>query len=168
MLYVLNQTKGVDYYHLFKILYFADLKHLSKWGTSIIPDDFHALDYGPVPTLLYDLVKNHVTDSVLQTEFKQSVKFAGNDAPNVMLPLKDVDLDYLSKSEIEALDESITENVKLTFSELLKKSHDAAWRKAFEKGKRKMSVLDMAQVADADDETLAYIKAQLELEEILS
>lgn len=168
MLFVLTQTKGIDYYHLFKILYFADLKHLSKWGTKILPDDFHALNYGPVPTLLYDLVKNNANNIKLQSVFNESVKFAGDDAPNVMLAKKKVDMDYLSKSEVEALDESIKENVNLTFAELKVKSHDMAWENAFTRGNHKMSLLDMAEVANADSDTLAYVKDQLELEEALS
>ena len=46
-LYVLQKTGGIDYYHLFKILYFAELKHLEKWGARITSDSFYALDYGP-------------------------------------------------------------------------------------------------------------------------
>ena len=33
VLYVLQKTQGVDYYHLFKILYFADRKHIAEWGS---------------------------------------------------------------------------------------------------------------------------------------
>lgn len=60
VLYVLNKTKGVDFYHFFKILYFANKAFLAKWGTRIIADDFCALEYGPVPTNLYNAVKNDI------------------------------------------------------------------------------------------------------------
>ena len=36
VLYILNKTGGTDFYHVFKILYFAEVKHLAKWGRSII------------------------------------------------------------------------------------------------------------------------------------
>lgn len=169
ILYVLNNTKGVDFYHLFKILYFAELKHLSKWGSSMLPDKFCALEYGPVPTLLYDLVKNNMKSHEIQSEFDKAVRFAGNDAPNIMLANMDANKDYLSKSEIEALDESIKENKNLTFNELKTKSHDAAWQKAFQcGGNHIISLLDMAKVANADENTLAYIQEQMDLEEVLS
>ena len=40
VLYILNKTGGIDFYHLFKILYFAERDHLAKWGDKIISDDF--------------------------------------------------------------------------------------------------------------------------------
>ena len=52
VLYILGKTGGVDFYHTFKILYFAEMKHLAKWGSGIVPDEFCALKYGPVPTNL--------------------------------------------------------------------------------------------------------------------
>ena len=57
ILYLLNVTGGMDYYHIFKILYFAEREHLAKWGHRMIADDFCALEYGPVPTHLYDAIK---------------------------------------------------------------------------------------------------------------
>ena len=37
VLYILGKTGGVDFYHAFKILYFAEMKHLAKWGSSMVP-----------------------------------------------------------------------------------------------------------------------------------
>jgi uncharacterized phage-associated protein len=56
----LKKTKGVDLYHLFKIMYFADRAHLAEWGCRITDDNYHALPHGPVPTKLYDDIKNGV------------------------------------------------------------------------------------------------------------
>ena len=43
VLFILGKTGGVDFYHTFKILYFAEMKHLAKWGNGIGPDEFCAL-----------------------------------------------------------------------------------------------------------------------------
>jgi uncharacterized phage-associated protein len=168
VLYILHKTGGLDYYHLFKILYFAELKHLAKWGHRMLPDDFHALEYGPVPTGLYDAVKG--MDKPASSSYLKSVAhFAGNDAPNVMLPEKEPDMDYISRSTAEALDESISENAGLTFHELLKKSHDEAWYEAYHhKKSHVMSTLAMSKVMGVDDATLSYIEDQLELDAALS
>jgi uncharacterized phage-associated protein len=168
VLYVLHKTGGIDFYHLFKILYFAELKHLAKWGTRMLPDQFHALEYGPVPTQLYDAVKG-MGASAHASFLKPVAHFAGADAPNVLLPNKLPDMDYISKSAEEALDESITENAGLTFNELLKKSHDEAWREAYHNKKdHVISTLAMAKVMGVDDATLSYIEDQLELDAALS
>ena len=85
VLYILEKTGGVDFYHTFKILYFAEMKHLAKWGCGLVPDDFCALKYGPVPTRLYDAVKelNH-PQMPLARDLSEAIQFAGEDAPNVL------------------------------------------------------------------------------------
>ncbi len=171
LLYILRKTGGVDYYHVFKILYFAEMKHLAKWGTRIVSDDFCALPYGPVPTRLYDAVKElgH-PHTQLAEDLADVVCFAGDDAPNVLLPKRGCDETYLSKSEIEALDASIEENAHLTFGQLKLKSHDAAWKEADKQvnGNNIISPVTMAKVMNADDAMLEYIQEQLEVDMALS
>ena len=69
VLYILNVTKGLDYYHVFKVLYFAEREHLKLWGTKILADDFVAMEYGPVPTKLYNAVKNNAHTKELSSLF---------------------------------------------------------------------------------------------------
>lgn len=167
VLYILCKTGGVDFYHAFKILYFAEMKHLAKWGTGIVPDEFCALKYGPVPTALYDAVKelNHPR-MVLSEDLSDVIQFAGEDAPNVLLPKREANLKYLSKSEIEALDHSIEENKSLTFGQLMRKSHDQAWNEAYSRvsGNNVISPVAMAKVLHADESMLEYIEEQLRIE----
>lgn len=119
VLYILNETGGIDFYHLFKIIYFAEMKHLAKWGHRILSDPLCAMDYGPVPTMLYDAVKGtNARGTVLADLLTEKVKFAGNDAPNVLLPQTSANMNYISQSEKEAIDDSIKENAHLTFNQL--------------------------------------------------
>lgn len=170
VLYILNKTGGVDFYHAFKILYFAEMEHLAKWGTGIVPDQFCALKYGPVPTKLYTAVKelNHPS-MVLAEDLAEVARFAGEDAPNVLLPQRQVNLEYLSKSEIDALDKSIADNESLTFGQLVRKSHDKAWKEAEqrENGTNIISPLSMAKVLNADQAMLEYIEQQMQIESSL-
>ncbi len=167
VLYVLGKTGGVDFYHAFKILYFAEMKHLAKWGSGIVPDEFCALKYGPVPTRLYDAVKELDHPSmILSEELSEVIQFAGEDAPNVLLPKRDADLKFLSQSEIEALDESIEENKSLTFGQLMRKSHDEAWDEANRRanGTNIISPVSMAKVLHANEAMLEYIEEQMQIE----
>ena len=170
VLYILDKTGGVDFYHAFKILYFAEMFHLAKWGSGIVPDEFCALKYGPVPTHLYNAIKElNNPKSSFSVELSEVVAFAGEDAPNVLLSKRPANLKFLSKSEIEALDRSIDDNKSLTFGQLLKKSHDEAWEEA---NKRSNSVnvispVSMAKVLNADDAMLEYIEDQLLIESAL-
>ena len=170
VLFILDKTGGVDFYHAFKILYFAEMKHLAKWGSGFVPDEFCALKYGPVPTQLYDAVKelNHPR-MILSEELSEVIQFAGEDAPNVLLPKREANLKYLSKSEIEALEQSIEENESLTFGQLMRKSHDEAWEEANRRtnGTNVISPVSMARVLNADDAMLEYIEEQMQIESAL-
>ena len=59
VLYILNKTKGLDYYHVFKIIYFANIAHLAKYGFPMVSDEFCALPDGPVPSVLYNCIKDN-------------------------------------------------------------------------------------------------------------
>ena len=170
VLFILGKTGGVDFYHAFKILYFAEMKHLAKWGSGIVPDEFCALKYGPVPTQLYDAVKelSHPR-MILSEELSEVIQFAGEDAPNVLLPKREANLKYISKSEIEALEQSIDENESLTFGQLMRKSHDEAWEEANRRtnGTNVISPVSMARVLNADDAMLEYIEEQMQIESAL-
>lgn len=170
VLFILGKTGGVDFYHAFKILYFAEMKHLAKWGSGIVPDEFCALKYGPVPTQLYGAVKELTHPRmILSEELSEVIQFAGEDAPNVLLPKREANLKYLSKSEIEALEQSIDENESLTFGQLMRKSHDEAWEEANRRtnGTNVISPVSMARVLNADDAMLEYIEEQMQIESAL-
>ena len=147
VLYIINATKGLDYYHIFKILYFAQQKHLCKWGSRIVADDFVAMEYGPVPTKLY-------------------IEFAGKDASNTLLPKREANMDYLSQADIESLKESIAENKGLSFGELVDKSHDSAWHAT--KNCDVISVGDIAKAGGANDGFVNYINEQEFIQKALS
>ena len=170
VLYILNKTGGVDFYHAFKILYFAEMKHLAQWGSGIVPDKFCALKYGPVPTKLYNAVKELGNPRMtLAEELSGVVQFAGEDAPNVLLSKREADMSYLSKSEIDVLNQSIKENESLTFGQLKQKSHDAAWDEANRhvNGTNVISPISMAKVMNADQAMLEYIEEQMQIESAL-
>lgn len=170
VLFILGKTGGVDFYHAFKILYFAEMKHLAKWGSGIVPDEFCALKYGPVPTQLYDAVKELDRPRMtLSEELSEVIQFAGEDAPNVLLPKREANLKFLSKSEIEALEQSIEENKSLTFGQLMRKSHDEAWDEANRRvnGTNIISPISMAKVLHADNAMLEYIEEQMQISSVL-
>lgn len=113
LLYISNELFGVSYYKIFKILYFAEQKHLLRYCDKLISDDFYALPHGPVPTKMYNEIKavKEGKSSVLNDciEIKNEVN---------VVPLLNADLTYFSASRLECLSESILENKSLGFKEL--------------------------------------------------
>lgn len=172
VLYILNKTNGLDYYHLFKIIYFANIAHLAKYGLRITTDDFCALPDGPVPSELYNSIKEgNLCDPELTGMIDRVVDKGNDDAYYMLSAKREANTDYLSISEIEELDKSIAENASMPYGKLRTKSHGEEWRRAFystKPGKKTMDVIGMAKDASASDAMIEYIREELELETALS
>lgn len=166
VLYVLNKTKGVTTYHLNKILYFAEMKHLANWGVPLVEDSFQAYRHGPVPRYLYKAIK-HISqpEKPFTLNLANNIELAGDDASTILIAKRDADMDYLSVSAVTSLDESISENAHLSFYELKEKSHDSAWQEARNKGEaEEISRLSMAKIMTDDEAMLEYIQHSLEID----
>ena len=129
ILYILKQMGGTcDIHKCHKILYFADNEHLSKYGRSITGDAYVRMDFGPVPSCIYDLFKAVRGDSFFASQVddvrKNCFHFINNkDIKAVAMP----DMSYLSESDTEMLDKYIDMLKNKPFSEVSNASHDYAW-----------------------------------------
>ncbi|UZO81510.1 Panacea domain-containing protein [Aquimarina sp. ERC-38] len=148
LLFVINKLEKPDTHKTYKILYFADQKHLSKYGRPILGDTYVKMQYGPVPSFVKNVVDEEIDglEEVVATYNRYFIK-----------SLKDANLDYLSESDMECLLESVEENKNLTFPELTNKSHDFA----YEKSNWVIGYLDMAKAIGASDDMLKYINQQM-------
>jgi len=128
LLYIVSRRK--DMYSALKILFYADKMHLEKYGRLISGDNYAALEWGPVPSKTYDIIKTArgETKFHLDREFKEKIREAigymkiGNNhfierkrEPNLML---------LSESDIECLDMANAKYGKLSFGEFVSISHE--------------------------------------------
>ena len=59
-----NPVATPDIHRISKVLYFADQKHLTRYGRPIVGDTFIAMENGPVPSQTYDMVKAVRGDSL--------------------------------------------------------------------------------------------------------
>ncbi|CAG5073104.1 hypothetical protein DYBT9623_04610 [Dyadobacter sp. CECT 9623] len=156
MLYILKHLGGKsDIHKLFKILYFAEQKHLVKYGSEISGDRFHAMNNGPVPSLAYDITKS------LRAGKPTFAKFFETFGDYSIKGISEPDMDWLSESEIACLNESIHENQHLDFKTLTEKSHDAAW--ADTKPDREIDIIKVAKAGGADKDMLDYIEDSMSL-----
>ena len=170
ILYILNKTKGLDYYHVFKIIYFANIAHLAKYGFPMVSDEFCALPDGPVPSILYNCIKGDAyCDKDLKHMLDNTVSKGADDAYYMLEAKRNADSDYLSKADIEALDRSIAENGSLPYGELRAKSHGEEWGRAYKQAGRKlMDIVGMAKDAMASEDMINYIEENLAVEAALA
>lgn len=165
LLYVANRVQRKDFHKIFKIIYFADRQHLADWGRPITGDTYIAMEAGPVPSRLYDMLKIVRGDSYLSDTEGLSRCFKVENWMYVK-PLKDADLNKLSANEQEALSEAIAKYASLSYDEIKEKSHDIAWRSTA----RDFSISwdSIAREAGLDSEELECMNEFSRLESALS
>lgn len=94
VLWLLGRNNGtMDKLMLVKLFFLADREHLARYGRPIVGGDYCAMDFGPVSSGLYDLVKEKDTGLPFATEGYQ-IRANGTS-----------DQRLLSKSDLDVLDE---------------------------------------------------------------
>ena len=127
LLYVANRVQRKDFHKIFKIIYFADRQHLADWGRPITGDTYIAMEAGPVPSRLYDMLKIVRGDSYLP-DMEGLSKYFQVENWMYVRPLQDADLNKLSANEQEVMSKAIEKYAALSYDEIKEKSHDVAWR----------------------------------------
>lgn len=165
LLYVANRVQRKDFHKIFKIIYFAERQHLADWGRPITGDTYIAMEAGPVPSRMYDMLKIVRGDSYLPDTEGLGQYFQVENWMYVK-PLQDSDLNKLSVNEQEALQEAINKYSHLSYDEIKEKSHDVAWRSTA----RDFSISwdNIAREAGLNGEELEYVNEFSRLEAALS
>ena len=165
MLYISSKFGKIDFMRLFKLLYFAERKHLAKWGDFIVNDTYIAMKNGPVPSIIYDLFKGIRGDGFRDKKYETFYNTFKVDGGHYVIPLEFPDMDYLSRSNVDALDESIFEYKDIDSNRLSDLSHDIAWMNADKNDK--INFIDIAKAGGASNDMIDYILEERELSEIL-
>jgi len=155
-LYILNKVGRIDFHKLFKILYFAEQKHLVLYGKPITGDEYIAMPDGPVPSVIYNILKSIREQSDFPLNFTDYNKIFSVEGRYFIQALMKADIDSLSESQMECLNESIDENQNLSFAQLRNKSHDIAWGNAATN--YEIAFDDIAACGGANDTMLSYLK----------
>jgi len=173
LLYILNKMpeSSRDVYHIVKAAYYAQQYHFARYASRIYVDDIKALQFGPVPSLIYNVLKVARGDSQpykfcddrLLARLSASIEcrnewFYATDEP---------DMDHLSKSNVECLDDAIKHVSKMGFGEIKNKTHGREWSRAFHNdGDHKMDDIAIAKEGGADEGILYYLAETLENEKL--
>jgi len=155
-----------NFHKVFKILYFADFKHISGYARPIIGDNYIAMEYGPVPSKIYDILKMLRGQALFNTSIERFKAFFEIKNNKFIVPKKEIDMDSISESEVECLQASIAENKDLSFEVLVNKSHGRAYSRA--RKDDTISFLEIGREANASDETLQYMRSLAENQQQLA
>jgi len=81
------------------------------------------MNYGPVPSALYDMIKGNCSPELrVFTQYDKGFFDIS----------KKCNMDYLSESDVEVLQKSFDDNAGLSFEGLVQKSHSSAWQSVFD------------------------------------
>ncbi len=128
ILYIGQNVKQATFHHISKIMYFADKKHLEKYGRFICGDTYVAMKHGPVPSGTYDILKI-VRDNGFAPLIEINAAKKAFIVDNFLVkPLRFARQDYFSESDLECLDNAIKQYGILSFKQLTDLSHDRAWQ----------------------------------------
>jgi len=128
-----SPEKKADLYKLLKVIYFADRKHLARHHRSISGDHYVAMNNGPVPSKTYDMLKSirgdgfYLSSQDFLDHIRKSIRFLDH---ITVAPGTEPDLDELSDTDTECLNESIEQYKNYTFAQLKNESHDDAFKRA--------------------------------------
>lgn len=166
VLYLLQKTSILDFHKLFKIIYFAEMEHLNRYGMPMLEDCFIAMKDGPVPSVLYDIFKDVRSDTI--TEISKDFKgYIAVENHYFVKGLTSPDMDELSLSMIKCLDKSFSENINLPKDVIQRKSHGPAWEKARNANPNTknahISFIDIALEGGANEPLAEYIQEHLNI-----
>lgn len=168
--YILQQMgKGVDYIHLFKVMYFAQEEHLAVYGVPMMYDTFVARKHGPVPSLTYKVLRVaegktvDVTDELHSFASNLSISDDNGHQEVTLAEGVQCDMDELSRSNVRILDKWIEQCKDIRSFDLSEMSHDKAWQKTVRQTERtgedtKISLYDMAAAGGASKDMLKVVK----------
>lgn len=128
--YIASGWPGITPFFAAKVLFFAEKMHLNRYARPIVADTFIAMPNGPVPSTLYDFIQGRLDNAgdpeavtaALSVERGKYLRISARRA---------ADMDVLSASDIECLDEALAFCKARTFTNLSNLIHqERAWLEA--------------------------------------
>lgn len=153
ILYIAEKAQIPDIYHIGKVLYFADLSHLENYGRFICGDYYVAMKDGPVPSRVYDIIKD-VRDQRGEPVLSSARESFSVDGYRIV-PHRSAEENFFSKSDLGCLDEAIQKYSSLPFGKLKDISHDAAYDTADMNGE--ISVFEIAKNLKGSDDLIELL-----------
>lgn len=138
ILWLAERQDPIDFYHVLKVVFFADKFHLNNYGRPIVGDTYEAKNHGPVAKTIYDILKQ----DALELQALDAYSEGANAGPPFEIrnrywvhPNRPADKKLLSRSDIEALQWAFEKYGAMSFRKLEQITHDdPSWKNAYNAG----------------------------------
>ena len=170
LLYIIkNSSEGRrDVYSIVKTAYYAQQLHFARWALPIYRDKICALPFGPVPSMLYNILRL----SRGETKERRFLKRKGLDIVADAIGFEnesfyareEPDHDCLSASNIECLNDAISKVASMDFDNIVKDTHGDEWRRVYYSASqgKVMDDLNIAKEGGASEDVVEYLQETLE------
>lgn len=133
--FIAQHQPGITQYYVGKIIFFADREHLLDYGRPISGDRYVAMEHGPVPSAVRDLLKSdsgYPDEMIVLLHSRIGIETDGN--KQHIYSKGNNEFPNLSGSDKEYLTDAIVKYGDMSFSQLKDLSHEdpayeAAWKK---------------------------------------
>ncbi|MFC5437126.1 Panacea domain-containing protein [Rhodanobacter umsongensis] len=167
ILFLARRVNNPTLHEILKLRYFADKLHMSRYGFVASKDSYVAMEFGPVASKTYDLLKaaRGERGRFIPANYPQLVAGTVVVAGDAVTALRDPDLDLLSPADIECMGEAVRLWGNMGFKERTDLSHDDAWKMGWQeaesrrKGQGEMPLTAIAGTLDNAEQVLEYMAA---------
>jgi uncharacterized phage-associated protein len=154
---IAQRWSGITPFFLAKVLFFADRNHLRAYGRPVTGDIYIAMADGPVPSRVYDMVKDNLDFFGDPEAIVDAIQINRNERYPRVYARRDPNLDLLSETDTAALEESIRFCRAKTFDELSRLTHqEPAWAQAEPNGQMNLELLVPDDMREEVRESAAY------------
>jgi uncharacterized phage-associated protein len=166
LVFIANERPGIDVFHVCKVLYFADKKHINTYARPILGDTYFALPQGPVPTLAYDMIERDERNiyGIMLERLSDSLNYhkAASDDYLRIVARRTANMILFSESDIECLNFSINTYADMDARELWRIAHDEPAYVAIFRKDAKPSIIPYDLIIDKDNPKYSDILADLD------
>lgn len=174
VLYILENLRPEKrtVYFIVKTAFLAHQRHLALFCVPLLQDKIKALEFGPVPSDVYDAlkiargeerIKKYHTDDALFIVWEaigsHNERFSAKERP---------EMGRISPAALQCLNEALALTNAMSFDEVMQTTHQMEWNRAFnDPTDHLMNPLAIAQEGGIDKEGLSYLEYSLELDKML-
>jgi hypothetical protein len=150
-----------DKYLLLKMIYLADRAALEKWNVPITGDEPYSMQFGPVPSNIYDLTKGGIRNGC---EWDKAIETGQKETLVLRL---DPGTDELSEDEMALLRETFDKYKDYTFSNMKAYCHDLPeYDKTVGAGSKPISISTMFKTLGKPEQIADIADSILEMERL--
>jgi hypothetical protein len=150
-----------DKYLLLKMIYLADRAALEKWSFPITGDEPYSMEYGPVPSNIYDLTKGGIRHGCEWAKVIETLK------RETLVLKSDPGTDELSEDEMALLRETFDKYKDFTFSNMKAYCHTLQeYDEGVGKGSKPISISTMFKTLGRPEQVSDIADSILEAEKL--